>query len=72
MMTKKRRYFKLCEDDVFGMKWFYNSKIYVNRIITDIYNITAAGLYWALNESYRKKANKNRRLRQQAKKGKKK
>ncbi len=58
-----RKFIKLCEDDIFGIKWYTNSLSYLNKDIAPMFNLTVSGVYWLLNEDFAKRGNEKHRLR---------
>lgn len=58
-----RKFIKLCEDDIFGIKWYTNRRTYLNKDIAPLFNLTVSGVYWLLNEDFAKRGNERHRLR---------
>lgn len=58
-----RKFIKLCEDDIFGIKWYTNCRTYLNKDIAPLFNLTVSGVYWLLNEDFAKRGNERHRLR---------
>lgn len=62
-----RKFIKLCEDDIFGIKWYTNRRTYLNKDIAPLFNLTVSGVYWLLNEDFAKRGNEKHRLRNKSK-----